>query len=154
MRKRNDEEPLDSVDRQIISLLRTDPQQSSETLAKQLSISPSTVRRRMKRLTESQILRIAALVDPYKAGFPFLTMLAFDVEQDKVEAAVRQLASYQQVAWISSTTGRFDIMVFAAFRSADELADFLHRETVKIKGLRDTEAFVCMKIGKGLHIEI
>ncbi|MFQ5874857.1 MAG: Lrp/AsnC family transcriptional regulator [Dehalococcoidia bacterium] len=62
----------DSLDEQLVHLLEWDARQSSEALAKQLQVSPSTVRRRIRKLMQSGILRTVAFVDPTKLGFPLI----------------------------------------------------------------------------------
>ncbi len=58
---------IDSIDEQLIQLLGEDALQSNEALARRLKISNSTVRRRIKRLIQCEVLRIAGLIDPNKA---------------------------------------------------------------------------------------
>ena len=52
---------IDSLDEQLINLLAKDAKQSSEVLARQLCVSSSTIRRRMKKLVQGGVLRITAL---------------------------------------------------------------------------------------------
>ncbi|MFC1986919.1 Lrp/AsnC family transcriptional regulator, partial [Chloroflexota bacterium] len=59
---------LDSLDRRLIDLLQQDAHQPSKVLAKQLSVSSSTVRRRVKRLIQQGIIRIIAIPKPEKIG--------------------------------------------------------------------------------------
>lgn len=136
---------LDDVDRSIIQLLYRDARQSSEELAKQLKVSSATVRRRLKNILEEGVIHIAAIPDPRKVGYPLITLIAFDVEQDKLDVAMKTLSNLKQIKWVMSTTGRFDIMCIAWFRSTDELAKFL-QEVVKNDGIKDSETFLCLNM--------
>ena len=145
---------INSLDDQLIQLLQTDASQSSEVLARQLHVSPATVRRRKKQLTRSGALRTVALVDPEKMGFPLVAAVALDVARDQLESAVQILSRRPEITWLSTTTGRFDILSLARFRSTSELANFVQRELAAIQGLRATETFICLEVSKGRYIQV
>ena len=144
----------DSLDEKLIQLLEKDARQSSEVLAKQLNVSPATVRRRIKRLIQSGVLRMMALVDPDKVGFPLIAVIAFDVAHDRLEAAMQTLADLPEVTWVSTTTGRFDILALVRFRSTEELSTFVQKELPNMEGLRDSETFICLQVKKGRYMPI
>jgi len=145
---------LDSTDEQLVRLLGKDARQSSEALAKQLKVSSATVRRRLRKLIRGHLLRIVGIVDPADFGFPVVAMIAFHVTHDKLESAVDKLASRPEVRWVSMTTGRFDIIVLARFRSNADLSKFLTKQLPEIDGLRDSETFTCLDVKKGQHARI
>ncbi len=141
---------IDSLAERLINLLQKDAHRSSDVLAKQLKVSPATVRRRMKRLIQNGTMRIAAIVDPAKIGLPLAAMIALDVEHDKLDSVVDQLYKRPEVGWLSTTTGRFDIMALARFPCTEELSNFIQKEIAEIDGIRDSETFVCLNINKDL----
>ena len=145
---------LDALDEKIINVLKENARQSSEKLAKKLNVSPTTVRRRLKKLSRTGAVRMVALVDPSKAGISLLTIIAFDVAQDGVDSTLQLLSEQPEIKWISTTTGRFDIVVEAAFRNTNELSDFLQKKLSGLKGLKDTETFVCLDVKKGRYISL
>lgn len=145
---------MDSLDEKLIRILSKDARQSNEKLGEKLGVSATTVRRRLRRLIDSGVLRITARVDPVRAGLPLTTIIAFDVANNKVPVAIKALAGYEQVKWVSTTTGRYDILAMAAFHSAQELSGFLQHEVAKIEGLRDTETYICLEISKEPYIPL
>jgi Lrp/AsnC family transcriptional regulator, regulator for asnA, asnC and gidA len=145
---------LDALDEKLIGVLKENARQSSEKLAKKLNVSPTTVRRRLKKLIRSQSVRMVALVEPSKAGISLLTIIAFDVAHDSLDESIQLLMEQSEVKWISTTTGRFDILVEAAFHSTQELSDFLQKKLAGLKGLKDTETFVCLEVKKGKYISL
>ena len=110
----------------------------------------ATVRRRMRRLIQNGTMRIAAIADPAKIGLPLAVMIALHVEHDKLDSVVEQLYKRPEVGWLSSTTGRFDIMALARFPSTEGLSKFIQKEITEIEGIRDSETFVCLNIKKDL----
>jgi len=145
---------MDSIDERLARLLQENARRSSTALAKQLLVSPSTIRRRIKKLVESGALRIGAVVDARKFGFPLTAIIAFRVEHNKLEKVVQSLVAYNEVRWISTTTGRFDILALVRFRSSDELSNFLQRKLNDIEGLSIVETFLCLSVVKGQYVLI
>ena len=145
---------LDRIDEQLVQMLGKDARQSSDTLAKKLGISPATVRRRIKGLIKNEVIRTTVLVNPDKVGYPLTSIIAFDVELQNVESALKFLASRPEVKWAVTTTGRYDILVWAAFRSTNELADFVEKGLSEMEGVKDTETFVCLRVEKTKYIPV
>ena len=144
----------DPIDKRLIQLLQQDGRQSSNVLAKHLGVSPATVRRRIKNLIQSGLLRIVALVDPDKAGVPFVSVIGLDVVHDKLDSAIKFLAARPEVSFVSATTGRFDIIAYAHFTSADDLSKFLREELPKVEGVKNSETFLCLHVEKGRYLQI
>ena len=143
---------LDSLDEQLIELLKEDAQRSSETLGKQLKVSSATVRRRTKKLIQNGMLRIMAVTDPIKVGLPLAVVIAFDVVHEKLNSITTLLANRPEVRWASTTTGRFDLIIIARFRSTEELANFTQKDLIKIEGIRNSETFVCLHVEKAHYL--
>ena len=133
----------DSIDKKIVELLNKDMRQSSQTLGKQLRISASTVRSRLRKLIKNEDLHFVLAMDPFKAGFPVVAHILWDVEQDKITQTLEELVKFSEVTYVSATTGRFDIIVFASFASHHDLAVFLQKQLGKLEGVRDSETLIC-----------
>jgi len=144
---------IDSIDVQIVRLLGQDARQDSETLAKQLDMSSATVRRRLRKLIRDDLIRIVGVVDPTKFGFPVAVVITLDVAHEKLKAAVKALAERPEIRWVSITTGRFDIIALARFRSNDSLSEFMTKVLAKLDGVRDSETFVCLNVEKGRLVQ-
>ncbi|MDD4859428.1 MAG: Lrp/AsnC family transcriptional regulator [Dehalococcoidales bacterium] len=140
---------LDSLDEKLILMLGQNARQSSQALAKKLKVTPGTIRRRIRELLRKNVLRIIGVVDSTKVGFPLAAAMAFNVEHEKLGLAVKSLADKPEIKWLASSTGRYDVIAMAQFRSTDELYDFIQREITPIEGLKDSETFVCLSVEKG-----
>jgi Lrp/AsnC family transcriptional regulator, regulator for asnA, asnC and gidA len=144
----------DSIDERLIKLLSQDTRQSSQKLAKQLRVSPSTVRSRLRRLVRNENLHFIIAVDPSKAGLSVVVQILLDVEQDKIGKTLDALILLPEVNYVSATSGRFDIVVYACFPSHSDLASFLQNQLGKMEGVRDCETLICLDIKKGRFIPI
>ena len=75
-------ETLDKLDRHILRSLQLDGRATYDQLAEQVSLSPSAVLRRVKRLEESGVIdRYVALVKPEKVGLSLTAHLNVRLEK-------------------------------------------------------------------------
>ena len=139
---------LDSIDEQLINLLMKDARQSSETLAEQLQVSSSTVRRRMKRMIDQGLIHIVALPEPGKIGFSIEAVIALDVEAESLNFTLNTLRKYPQVRWIAAVSGQYDIMANVWFSSTEELYKFMENEVGRMEGVKNSETFICLYVEK------
>ena len=142
----------DALDLHLIRLLEQDGRQSSRVLARHLNASAATIRRRIRRLTDENVIRIQAVVNPSKVELGLSAVVALDVDPSNLETAVGQLANNDNVEWLATTTGRFDIIAEVRFASTDELYAFLQRELPRIEGLKNSETFICLHLVKAPYL--
>ena len=143
---------IDSIDEHLIVELSKNARQNSKKLARTLKISPATVRRRIQRLLKDDVIAVIALVDPEKIGLGLVAVIMLNVEPKFLENAVEYLSGREEVAWLATTTGRFDIMATVQFVSIDELYAFLREELPKIEGLKNSETSICLRVRKAPYI--
>jgi Lrp/AsnC family leucine-responsive transcriptional regulator len=75
-------EALDKIDRLILRTLQADGRATYDQLAEQVSLSPSAVLRRVKRLEESRVIdRYVALVQPEAIGLGLTAYLNVRLEK-------------------------------------------------------------------------
>ena len=139
---------FDSIDEQLIQLLEKNADQSSAALARQLQTSSATVRRRVRKLMKSGAFRTVGLINPSLLGLTLVAVMVFNVKRDEVKKVVAQLVSNQEIRWVASTTGRYDIVCVARFRSTDHLSEFLNNEISTLPGLRHVETLISLQVAK------
>lgn len=139
---------INHINEQIIHLLEQNARQSSQAVARKLNVSSATVRRRLKRLFDSEVLHMVAYRDPLIAGIPLATVIAFNVDHSLVDEVMKAICSYREVILACTTTGRFDAFALARFASNEEFSSFLRNELTKIEGIKESETFVCLHIEK------
>lgn len=140
------------LDKKLVELLGIDARQSNASLARKLNVSTATIRRRLNKLTKSGVLRISALVDPAEFGLPLVAMISLDVTQNKMKTTLQKLVKQPEVRWISSTTGRFDIIALARFPNTDQLFEFLNNNVANLEGVKDCETSLCHDVKKGGYV--
>src|SRR5579864_6411796 len=66
---------LDALDREILRLLQEDATVSPRDLARKCHSSEATVRRRIGRLRQNDVMRIVAVADPFKQGYSVVAII-------------------------------------------------------------------------------
>ncbi len=142
---------LDDLDRQIISLLREDGRRSNREVARRLGVPEATVRYRVRRLTDSGVLKIAASVDPEHLGYALTSVISVTVEPRRFVDASNAIAAMPQVMWLAITTGASDLVLTASFHNQEEMFTFVADELAHVPGISRIETSVCMKVVKKSH---
>ena len=144
---------MDELDNKIIALLHGDGRATNAAIARELSVSEGTVRRRMKRLIDEEYIRVSAVLDPGKMGYSSEALVGVQVDPDKIDQVANQIAGLDEIDWVVVTTGSYDIFAWTTLQSSEELGAFLRTKVGTIAGIRRTETFVNLTVkkrGRGL----
>ena len=141
---------LDRIDRRLISLLSEDGRISSRVLADRLEITQPTVNARIKNLIKAGILKIAGLIDPFKADNFITVIVAIQIEDDKLlDKKLEKISKLEEVHSAYVVTGRYDIFVEVVLTEGmDELYRFMSSTLPALGGIRHSESFVVMRAKK------
>ena len=133
---------MDELDTKIIEILKEDGRASNARIARQVSVSEGTVRRRLKRLVQEKYIQVVAIPDPTKMGYESRALIGVQVDPDKVDQVADSLFDLNEITWVAVTTGSYDIFAWAMLSSAEELGIFLRTKVGIIPGVNRTETFV------------
>ncbi len=139
---------LDELDDKLINLLQTDGRASNIELAKKVGVSEGTVRRRFRNLIKDEIIRVVAIPDPSKLGRNTTALIGLQVDPALVDPVAIELARIPEVQYAAVTTGAYDVFLWVALSSPEELSSFLRIRVGGIEGVRRTETFVNLSIKK------
>lgn len=142
---------IDELDTQIIEQLVKDGRKSSRELSKELHADSSTIRRRVHRLIHEGIIRIIALPEVSKAGFPVQAIIGLNVDTMELENNLKIVNEIPECTFVSVTAGRFNIMIILWCRSTSEINKLVQRILVKMKGVKNYETFICMNMAKTIN---
>lgn len=130
---------LDDLDRAIMVALQKDGTLSFKELAERCASSEATVRRRLARLKKADVLKIVAVVDPYKQGYPVVAIINMKVDQREMRSVKVALASMPELRFVGVTVGAFDVVAEAWFRSGEEMLSFTSDTLAKVPGILRAE---------------
>lgn len=139
---------LDEVDLQLIRYLQDHPRATYSMISRATDVSETTVRRRVEHLMESRIITSAIIPNVYQLGYRTRAMVALKTDLDRVVEIARQIRAMPEVAFVSTTMGRWDILFFAMAPTLEMLGTFLEERIAPIEGIRETEAFVTPRVLK------
>jgi len=139
---------LDKVDCQMIHLLQKDGRMPNKSIAKELGISEFTVRRRLKRLLDSSVIKIVAVANPIDLGFEIAGNLKIKIDLKKADSVLEKLKKIDSLIWVALTTGGTDIDVDFVTRSLKEFHELIFKKISKIDGVISTETSLMVDLVK------
>lgn len=142
---------LDETDVKIVEALRKDGRLAFAQIAEQLGVSPGMIRQRYNRLVEMGYLKVVAITNPSQMGIKTMAMIGIRTDGDKMIQVAEQIAALDEVIYIIIVSGRYDIMAEVFCRDHTDLLKFLTEKLAKIKGVRETESFMHLKIVKEIY---
>lgn len=137
---------LDDISKRIIELLQVDGRTSYAALAKEVGLSEGGVRARVQRLLDADIMQIVAVTDPTQVGFSRQAMIGVRTQGD-LGAVGDAIAEIDEVDYVVTTAGSFDVMVEVVCEDDDQLLDVVRRIRA-LPGVLTSETFVYLKLNK------
>lgn len=139
---------ITETDMEIIRCLHDDARMSIVQIAKKINVPESTVRSRLTRLTENGILNFVAVTDLFKLGYRLWIMITIQTELTKIDEVARRLSELPEIYFVAVTTGGYDMIVSASFRSNEEFLEFVSTKLSRIPGIIRTANYSLLKIYK------
>lgn len=130
---------IDSIDKQILSILQQDAQITNVELARKIGISPPAMLERVKRLEKNGIIkRYVAIVDPSKIskGIFALVSVSLSAHQlSSIDQFTRQIKKLDEVLECYHVAGEEDFILKIAVSSIEEYEKFILSKLTKINGV-------------------
>ncbi len=127
---------LDDTDHAIIALLRGNGRMPYRAVARQLNVSENTVRARVRRMEESDTMRVVAVTDIEAAGFGMLLAIGVQVEGRSPEEVARDMAVVPEVFSVSVVVGAQDIEILVVARDQSHLNVLIAEQLGVVPGVR------------------
>jgi Lrp/AsnC family transcriptional regulator for asnA, asnC and gidA len=137
---------IDELDWKIIEALKENGRASNAEIARHLAVTEGTVRSRIKRLTDTGIMRVTGQVNPEFLTEYQTVLIGINVKESKsLEKTVQAIAKLPHVSFAAITSGRYDIMAQVVVKSKDGIIDFLSNSLARISAVNRTETFLLLK---------
>ncbi|HET7399301.1 MAG TPA: Lrp/AsnC family transcriptional regulator [Intrasporangium sp.] len=141
---------LDDVSKSIIEQLQQDGRKSYASIAGEVGLSEAAVRQRVQRLLDAQVMQIVAVTDPLQVGFQRQAMVGIRVAGD-MTAVAQALSAIEEVSYVVTTAGSFDILAEVVCEDDDHLLELLTTRIRNLPSVTVTETFVYLKLNKQLY---
>jgi Lrp/AsnC family transcriptional regulator for asnA, asnC and gidA len=141
-------ELMDDLDHKMINLLQMDGRASNAKIAREVGVSEGTVRRRLRRLVEDDVVKVIAVPNLEKLGYNTTALIGIQTSPGRSDFVANAIAQLPEAQYVAITTGAYDIFVWTGLPSAEALGDFLREKIGPIAGVQRTETFVNLAIKK------
>jgi DNA-binding Lrp family transcriptional regulator len=139
---------IDEIDVAILKEVQEDSKTSYRDIAKKLGLSVGTVHNRVKKMSELGVIKsFAAVLDPEKLGFDLTAVMLMQVDGGHIVDVERALAKSKSVMAVYDTTGDFDIITIAKFKSREDLNTFI-KETLKMPNVKRSVTSIVLNVVK------
>lgn len=122
-----------------------DGRRTFREVAEELGITENTVRSRYKKLTESGVMEITALVNPEMIENHQTALVGMKVKSADLISAGERIASLKGVISVRVVTGRYDLMVEILLKEGFGLLEFFTGQVATVEDVQDFETFVVYK---------
>lgn len=139
---------IDDLDKRIIRILTHDGRASNVEIARSLSVTETTVRKRIANLLAEGLIEIVAVPTPRLAGFSISAIMGLNVSLQELRSVSDHLVDLPEVRYCGLSTGRFDIMIEAFFSNHEHLLTFSSETVGSIPGVIKVETFLILDITK------
>ena len=127
---------FDETDRLIVTELRKNGRSTNQQIAERLGLTATTVSSRIRRLEDSNQLRVVAVSDFAAHGYDVLMQLAIEVDSRPASEVANELAEFPEVFAVHIVTGRYDIDALVVLRDFEDMSLFLLDRLGSVRGIR------------------
>ncbi len=138
-------EKIDARDRKIIAILTRNARSSLREIAKEVNLSPSSVRNRMSRLLDKGFIeRYTVDIDYRKLGYEIQVIVLITSKPGSSEGIYGALKGFQQITRIFWTSGPANFICIVRVRDMAELSQFMTVSLEKLEGVERVESMFLM----------
>jgi len=139
----NNNNGIDSLDDQIIKILQSNSRKSFVEIADEIRLSESAVRRRVKNLIDSGIIKRFTIELEASKKTSAITLISVSSTAD-TSVVSSNLMKLKGVEIIYEITGQYDIAVIIVAPTIAEINKYID-EVRKIEGVSDTNTVIILK---------
>jgi Lrp/AsnC family transcriptional regulator, regulator for asnA, asnC and gidA len=139
---------MDKLDRTILKFLGKDGRTPYTEIAQKLNISEGTVRNRVGKLIDENVLQIVGVADPLKLGFQVSAVIGVSIQGGNIDRAGKEIATFDEVSNVLMVSGEFDLLLQVYCRDSEHLSTFLNQDLRPVEGVSHTQTFMILKTFK------
>lgn len=135
------------IDDLNISIIRhlQEGRKSYKAIAEDLGVSENTIRSRVSRLEEDEVMKIVGLVDAETLPHHQTVMVGVKLNTMNLVKKGEEFSRVRGVVSVSVVTGRFDLILVVLLKEGFGLLEFYTQEVSRIEDVQSVETFVVYK---------
>ncbi|MFX0033784.1 MAG: Lrp/AsnC family transcriptional regulator [Candidatus Hodarchaeota archaeon] len=119
---------FDDVDLEILKILSQDGRKTYHAISDDLGKSPVTIKKHIEDLVENGIIKNYGIqIDYEKLGYNIIAIIEVTISKGKMLEVEEKVASHPNVFAVYDITGTYDALVFARFKSREELSAMIKK---------------------------
>lgn len=135
---------LDNLDRRLIKLLGYDARISNRKIASDLDVTEGTIRSRIKRLEQENLIRFTAITRVQRKDKYRMAFIRVQAELERVPEICAELEAMDTVGALLVTMGRFNLLVVVLFDDLDELHEIAAGKILSRPGVHHVETAIAV----------
>ncbi|MCK5074604.1 MAG: Lrp/AsnC ligand binding domain-containing protein [Bacteriovoracaceae bacterium] len=137
---------IDSLDKQILSILQKDARTPFIEIARKLIVSGGTIHQRVDKMKELGIIEGSKFEINYsKLGYDVIVLIGVHLKNAKdCEIVLKNLKMFKEVIGAYYTTGNYALIIKIATKTIADYHSFLMTKLQAIKEIQSTESFICL----------
>lgn len=137
---------MDSVDLKLLKILAEDARIPLRQLGREVGLSPTGVRRRIKQLEKNgQIKKYSAVVDPKKCGYGVTAFISVDADSRELGELTKSLSRRHEVCEIHRMTGGHELMIKVRVKDIDTLNKFVEDHVMCFDSVKNVKTNLAME---------
>ena len=140
---------LDDLDISIMRELQQDGRASFTDLANKLNVSHGTIRNRVARLQDGQMLKIIGWVNPQAVGYTLPANIQIAVEPpNRIREVANQLVDLPEARFVAMMSGEYDLFVDVNTRDLKHMTELMADHIYPIEGVTRTRTNIHLEVFK------
>jgi Lrp/AsnC family transcriptional regulator, regulator for asnA, asnC and gidA len=142
---------IEGLNRHIVELLQEDGRATFSSIAKKLDVSEATVRSRVARMRESNLIHFITVANPVALGYSAWAMLGIKVSnQASAIDVARYFRDQTEVVYAMRVASRYDLLAEIVCETPDDLRDFLDTHCYGQPSISSVEPMIGLGLYKSL----
>jgi DNA-binding Lrp family transcriptional regulator len=140
---------MDSVDIKLLRIKAKDARTPLREMAREVGLSTSGVRRRIKRLEDLKIIQqYSVVIDPQKYGYKVLALVTVGADSKGIRNLVRVLKPKHEVCELHKVSGEDTLVVKIRSKDMESLNKFIEEHINSFDSVRHTSIAIAMETYK------
>ena len=130
---------LDVTNQKMISLLEEDARRSNRDIARQIGVSESTVRSRLKKLHDDGAIQFRVVTDPRSDGLTSRAFVRLIVAANQLRNVTQTLVNRKETAFVAATSGHYNLVVIVLTEDDTAMRKLVSDEIAALNGVTELD---------------
>ena len=143
---------MDSLDRQILSILKQNARKKASDISKEIHLSVSTVIERIRKLEAAGIIEsYTVIINEQKTGNDLTALMEVSLDHPRYnDSFTAQIMEHPKIISCYYLTGEFDYLIKISCRSSEHLEQ-IHKWIKNQNGVRSTKTHFVLRNVKNIY---